>query len=141
LAFLSEQSPTSSSYANNLGALRSANLIDYPGQGRIALTDAGRALAVVENVPKTSADLHAIVQRRIPPARWRIVATLIKAYPRDVDRAELAELASQSPSSSSYANNLGALRSLGLLDYPSKGSVIATPALFLGGPEELKGRR
>jgi len=133
LAFLSEQSPTSSSYANNLGALRSANLIDYPGQGRIALTDAGRALAVVENVPASSAELHAIVQRRIPPARWRILATLINAYPRDVERAELAELASQSPSSSSYANNLGALRSLGLLDYPSRGTVIATPALFLEG--------
>jgi uncharacterized protein len=133
LAFLSEQSPTSSSYANNLGALRSANFIDYPAQGRIALTDAGRALAVVENVPATSAELHAIVQRRLPPARWRILATLINAYPREVDRAELAELSVQSPMSSSYANNLGALRSLGLLDYPSKGSVIATPALFLEG--------
>jgi hypothetical protein len=133
LAFLSEQSPTSSGYANHLGALRSANLIDYPAKGRIALTDAGRAIAVVENVPRTSAELQALVQRRLPPARWRIIETLIDAYPNDVDRAELGERAEQSPTSSGYANHLGALRSLGLLDYPNKGRVVATPALFLEG--------
>jgi hypothetical protein len=133
LAFLSVQSPSSGGYANNLGALRSLGLLDYPAKGRVGLTDAGRALAVIEDVPATSSELHAIVQRRLPPARWRIIASLIKAYPRDVDRAELAELSNQSPSSGGYANNLGALRSLGLLDYPSKGSVIATPALFLEG--------
>lgn len=133
LAFLSDQSPTSGGYANNLGALRGAGLIEYPAKGRIALTEAGRAMAVVENVPATSAELHAIVQRRLPPARWRIVATLIDAYPGDVDRAELGERSDQSPTSGGYANNLGALRSLGLIDYPSRGRVVATPALFLEG--------
>jgi len=133
LAFLSDQSPTSGGYANNLGALRGAGLIDYPAKGRVALTTAGHAMAVVGNVPTTSAELHAIVQRRLPPARWRIVATLIDAYPGDVDRAELGERSDQSPTSGGYANNLGALRSLGLLDYPSKGRVVATPALFLEG--------
>lgn len=133
LAFLSEQSPTSGGYANHLGALRSANLIDYPAKGRVALTEAGRQLAVVENVPTTTADLHAIVQRRLPPARWKIIEALIDAYPDAIDRAELGERSDQSPTSGGYANHLGALRSLGLLDYPSKGRVIATPALFLEG--------
>jgi Helicase HerA, central domain len=133
LAFLSEQSPSSSSYANHLGALRSANLIDYPSNGRVALTEGGRGIAVVENVPTTSTELHAMMQRRLPPARWKIIATVIDAYPADVDRSELAERSEQSPTSSAYANHLGALRSLGLLDYPRKGRVIATPALFLEG--------
>jgi hypothetical protein len=133
LAFLSEQSPSSGSYANHLGALRSANLIDYPAHGRVALTDTGRAIAVVENVPTTSAELHAIVQRRLPPVRWKIMASLLDAFPSDVDRAELAKRSDQSPSSGAYANHLGALRSLGLLDYPNKGRVIVTPALFLEG--------
>lgn len=133
LAFLSDQSATSSGYANNLGALRSLGFLAYPAKGRIGLTEAGRAIAVVEGVPTSSSEFHAIVERKLSPPRWRIVATLIQAYPREVDRAELAELSNQSATSSGYANNLGALRSLGLLDYPSKGSVIATPALFLDG--------
>lgn len=133
LAFLSDQSATSSGYANNLGALRSLGFLAYPAKGRIGLTEAGRAIAMVEDVPTSSSELHAIVERKLSPPRWRIIATLIQAYPREVDRAELAELSSQSATSSGYANNLGALRSLGLLDYPSKGSVIATPALFLDG--------
>ena len=33
--------------------------------------------------------------------------------------------------SSGYANNLGALRSLGLLDYPVPGQVVASAMLFL----------
>ncbi len=135
LAFLSYQSPTSGGYANNLGALRTLGLLDYPSKSRVALTDKGRARASLDDVevPSTSEELHAIVERRLPPARWRILKTLISAYPRDVDRTELAELSNQSPTSGGYANNLGALRTLGLLDYPSKGAVVATAALFLEG--------
>lgn len=33
--------------------------------------------------------------------------------------------------SSGYTNNLGALRSLGLVDYPRPGRVVALPVLFL----------
>jgi hypothetical protein len=131
LAFLSDQSATSSGYANNLGALRTLGFLAYPAKGRVGLTEAGRAIAVIEEVPASSSELHAIVERKLSPTRWRIIATLIQAYPREVERAELAELSNQSATSSGYANNLGALRSLGLLDYPSKGSVVATSALFL----------
>lgn len=133
LAFLADQSARSSTYANSLGMLRSAQLIDYPAKGRVGLTDEGRAIAVAEGVPSTSSELHALVQRKVPPSRWRIIETLIKAYPKDVDRAELAELSNQSATSSTYSNSLGALRTLGLIDYPNRGSVIATPALFLEG--------
>ena len=36
-----------------------------------------------------------------------------------------------SSTSSAYANNLGRLRSLGLIDYPDRGHVVALPVLFL----------
>ena len=35
-----------------------------------------------------------------------------------------------SPTSSGFSNNLGRLRSLGLVDYPESGTVAATPLLF-----------
>jgi hypothetical protein len=50
-----------------------------------------------------------------------------EAYAKD----ELAQLAGQSPTSSGYTNNLGSLRSLGLIDYPTPGYAVALPVLFL----------
>jgi hypothetical protein len=44
----------------------------------------------------------------------------------------LAEEAEQSATSGGYSNNLGALRSLGLIDYPVPGQVVATALLFPG---------
>jgi hypothetical protein len=40
-----------------------------------------------------------------------------------------------SATSSGFANNLGALRSLGLIDYPQRGQVMATDLLFPVFPE------
>lgn len=42
----------------------------------------------------------------------------------------MTALADQSPTSSGYTNNLGGLRTLGLIDYPSGGMVAATERLF-----------
>lgn len=132
LAMLADQSPGSGGYANNLGALRTHGLLDYPSSGQVQLTDAGRALAEAQ-APQSTGELHQLIRSKLAPARWRIVETLIEAYPFDIDRAELAEASGQAPTSGGYANNLGALRSLGLIDYPSKGRVVAMPVLFLEG--------
>jgi hypothetical protein len=48
-------------------------------------------------------------------------------------KADLAEAAGVSPASSGFQNNLGGLRSLGLIDYPHPGHVVATTVLFLEG--------
>lgn len=61
----------------------------------------------------------------------RILEALIGAYPDPIERTELAERAGASPTSSAYANNLGRLRTLGLIDYPDRGHVVALPVLFL----------
>jgi hypothetical protein len=131
------QSPSSSGFANNLGALRSRGLIVYPTGGRVALTEAGRALATATE-PITSLDqLHAAWLGRLPGPPGRLLRVLIDRYPRPMERAELAEAAGQSPTSRGFANNLGARRSLGLIDYPQRGQVVATGLLF----PELPGRR
>jgi hypothetical protein len=131
LALLADTTPSSSAYANNLGALRSAGLIDYPGQNRVGLTETGRSLADPGDVPSTSDELHRVLQSKLPPAKWKIIAALVRAYPQPLNKSELAEQADTSPDSSAYANNLGSLRSLGLLDYPAPGQVVAQPVLFL----------
>lgn len=73
------------------------------------------------------------LERKLSKPQWRILWELISAYPAPVPREELAERAEQSSISSGYSNNLGALRSLGFIDYPDRGKVIALPVLFLEG--------
>lgn len=133
------QSPTSSGYANNLGRLRSLGLIDYPSGGQVALTAAGRAVATPMTPIRSVEQLHAAWCDRLPNPQARILRVLIDRYPCSIDRVALAGAANQSATSSGYTNNLGALRSLGLLDYPRSGLVVAMPLLFPDITEESKG--
>lgn len=133
VAWLADASPTSSAFANNLGALRSAGLIDYPQQGVVALTDAGRAAANQPETPLTPGELQAAVFQKVSQPQRRILELLIGQYPEAIEKEVLAESAGASATSSAYANNLGALRSIGLIDYPERGFVVAKPVLFLEG--------
>lgn len=131
--FLAGASPRSSAFTNNLGALRTAELIDYPGQGLVALTDAGRDMANRPAAPPTSEQLHQTIYQRLPRPQAAILEALIAAYPKSLSRQETADQAGASPTSSAFTNNLGALRSIGLIDYPAQGQVEALPLLFLTG--------
>lgn len=129
-AVFADQSPTSSAFANNLGSLRTRGLISYPSRGRVTLTDDGRALATATEQIGSLEQLHEAWARRLSRPQWAILEPLIRAYPEPLARDALAEQAGQSATSSGYANNLGSLRSLGLLDYPGPRQVVATGVLF-----------
>jgi hypothetical protein len=134
VALLSEQSPKSSGYANNLSALRTADLVHYPAGNLVALTGAGMEKAQQPAHRVTSKDLHAALQRYLPRPQWAILNELIRLYPNSPGREHIAGLVNQSPNSSGYANNLSALRTLGFLEYTGgQGSrgVKATAVLFL----------
>lgn len=131
LALLAEQSPKSSGYANNLGALKSAGLIVYPSGGLVALTDGGRGIAQAPSRPPTTEDLHDSLFARLPRPQVRILQALIAEHPNALPKDDLAHKAEQSPTSSGFANNLGSLRSLGFIDYPAPGHVAAREVLFL----------
>lgn len=131
VALLAGASPKSSAFTNNLGALRSAELIDYPGPGTLRLSAAGRAQAHAPDRAPTSEDLQGRLLQQLPRPQANILRVLIAAYPDALSREALALDAEASPTSSAYTNNLGALRSLGLIDYPAPGQVIALPVLFI----------
>lgn len=131
VAFVASTSSKSSAYENNVSALRTAGYLDYPGPNRLRLTAAGAERAVAPEAPLTAADLHQQVQALVAPAQWRIVKAAIDAYPTALSREDLAERASTSAASSAFENNVSRMRSLGLLDYPQQGYVVATPLLFL----------
>jgi len=131
LALMSDQRPTSGGYFNNLGALRSAGLITYPMAGMVTLTDAGRVQAEAGDVPTTSEELQQMLFAKLPASQTRILRVLIKCYPGTMSKDRLAEESEQRSTSGGYFNNLGRLRSLGLIEYPSPGQVVAQPVLFL----------
>jgi hypothetical protein len=134
VALFAEQSPKSSGFQNNLGTLRNQlGLIEYPKPGYAALTDEGRAIANAADAPQTLDDMHRYVERLVPRPQWNILHVLIRAFPHAMSRETLAEAVEQSVKSSGFQNNLGALRGLGLLDYPGRGEVAATPTLMLEG--------
>ena len=130
VAILAGASPTSSSYANNLGGLRSAGYLDYPAPGELSLTTEGAAIAVP---PADAPDHDAVMQKirpMLPPAQMRILEAAAEAYPDFLPKDELAARIGASPTSSSFANNLGRLRTLGFLTYPAPSTVRAGESLF-----------
>lgn len=130
--FLADASPKSSSFINNLGSLRSRGLIEYPSQGNVALTAEGISAVGGLPAPMTESELHSTLLGMITVPQQRIMQELLGhrgEFP--IARSTLAARAAASPTSSSFINNLGALRSLGLLDYPAQGAVVASYDLFL----------
>lgn len=95
------------------------------------LTEAGRARAEAVDVPTTNEDLHDLLYQKLSSSQASILRHVIARYPNAIQKEELAAAATQSPTSSGYSNNLGRLRSLGLIDYPRPGQVVAKPVLFL----------
>jgi hypothetical protein len=129
VAVFAGASPKSSAFGNNLGALRSAGLIEYSG-GEVLLTAAGEAL-IEEPRRLTMREAQELLIRHLSPARARIMEVLINLGGEGIDREDLASLVNASPTSSAYGNNLGALRSLRMLYYRNK-QVHATADLFEG---------
>lgn len=122
----------SKGFTNALGAARSGGLIDYPTAGTIALTEAGWTQANPAHRPRTPEEVQERVLRLLGGSSERLLRPLIEAYPNEVSRADLAAAAGYGHlNSKGFVNAIGRLRSLGFIDYPSPGLVVAQPVLFL----------
>lgn len=124
LAAVCRVSPTSGGYFNNLGALRSAGLVEYPQSGMVAFTDEGRAAANASN--NDGREVHEHWLDIVSAPQRAILAALIKRHPNAVGKDELAGQVNVSSTSGGYFNNLGRLRTLGAIDYPAPGQVHLT---------------
>lgn len=133
LALMADASAGGGSYQNNLGSLRTAALICYPSPGDVQLTTTGRAIADAQQSPDSTDELQRLIRAKLPPAKVRILDALIAAYPEPLEKEELATRAGASVGGGSFQNNLGSLRSMGLITYPQPGQAAAAPVLFLEG--------
>lgn len=127
-AFIAGRGSSSSSYEKDLGALRTAGLIEYPSGGTLRLTEAGLAMCPPKGKGFTAGDLYEGIRSALEPRQIAIVDALLRTG--GLTRAELAEEAGRGGSSSSFEKDLGKLRTLTIVDYPSKGEVDLTEWIY-----------
>jgi len=117
-------------FNNARGRLRSFGHVDYPTNGTMKLTEHGRAAAPVITAPLTTKELQEHVMARLDGPQRRILTPLIAAYPESMTTPELAAAAGYEIGGA-FNNARGRLRSIGLVDYPTTGTVRAEDRLFL----------
>lgn len=130
LAFLAGVSPKASGYQNNLGKLRGYELIDYPSPGVVSLRPAGRALSRAPSTPPTLAAMTDAICEKLSGPQGAILRHLLTMNGTSVLREEIAVAVGKSPSASGFQNDLGRLRSLGLVTYPVPGRVAPSGFLY-----------
>lgn len=129
VAWLARYSPKSTGYTNPRSALKTAGLIEYPSSGSVALTAAGLAAAIAEDMP----NLRQFVLEKLKGPERRILQAAIDKYPKEGSNEEIATAAKYSPSSTGYTNPRSALKTKELIDYPRSGFVKAADWLFPEG--------
>lgn len=114
LSLLSGYSATSSSFANALGKLRSAGLVAR-GADPIIATSLGLHW---ENLPPplSRAEQLAAIRSRLDKAQTAFFDAIEAAHPTVLTKEELSVQTGYSVTSSSFANALGRLRSLDLVE-------------------------
>lgn len=133
VALVAKVSAVSSGYDKNVSTLRTAGLIDYPAGNRLQLTSEGVKQAQAPAEPPSQVELHDAIRARVSRPQAELLRVLIKAYPSPMPRAAAATESNQSETSSGFDKNVSTLRTLGLIDYPGPGQLVASPVLFLEG--------
>lgn len=133
VAFLAEYTYGSGGYNNPRGRLRQRGLIEYVAGDRLKLTTAGKGTAQYPNIEPTDEALHAAILGKLPGPEGKILTVLLKHYPKAMDATRLAEASGYAPGSGGFNNPRGRLKTLGLVEYPSPGMVVAKPLLFPEG--------
>ncbi|MGB8364914.1 MAG: hypothetical protein ACLQUZ_15615 [Rhizomicrobium sp.] len=127
VAWMAGYSPTSTSYTNPRGSLRSKGLLEYPSPDRLMLTGDGAGLAAAN---KINGPLLDFVLDQLPGPERRILAAIAERFPKAVSNDDAATAAGYSAISTSYTNPRGSLKSKELIAYPSAGFVKAADWLF-----------
>lgn len=133
VAFLAGYSFGGGAFNNPKGRLNQRRLVEYRPQGCIRLTDAGRAVANPPPPVAGNDDLHERVLARLGGPEQRLLRPLLASYPNAMSNADLAAAANYTAGAGAFNNPRGRLRTLGLIEYPQPGQVIARALLFPKG--------
>jgi multidrug efflux pump subunit AcrA (membrane-fusion protein) len=116
-------------FHNLRGELRKLGLVEYV-PGGTQLTDDGRALAEVPDVPLTTDALQETVFSMITSSQRKLLEALIHVYPEPLTNEELGEVTGYRLSGR-FHNLRGELKTMGFVDYPAGAHTAASSMLFL----------
>jgi uncharacterized protein len=111
--------------------LRSRGLLEPRRDGRMSLTAEGLAQAAAPEAVPSIPELHRRVFEQLDGPLVRILEQAIAAYPEDLPSNELCARAGYQPSGT-FDRYMSSLRSLGLIESPTRGRSAASAWLFEG---------
>jgi len=122
----------SGGFSEPLGRLVAGGHLVSPQPGKLAITQAGRAAAVVAAAPSSSEEMQARVLARLTGPEQKLLRALLARYPDAVTKEDLGAACGYSNiRSGGFSEPLGRLNTLGIVRTPARGSVVAAPFLFL----------
>jgi len=122
----------SGGFSEPLGRLFDEDLLDYPAPGRVRLTPEGIRRANFPARPPTSRDLQQMILSALSGPEQKLLGALLLSHPRERTREDLArELKYENPRSGGFSQPLGHLKELGLVTYPSRGTIRVADLLFI----------
>lgn len=117
-------SPNGGAFNNPIGHLRSLGYVEGT-----RLTESGLAEAGTYDPPGRD-EIHNGIIGILDGPQSKILRVLLDANGEEMSRADLAQAAGYELDGGAFNNPLGALRTKGLAEYPSRGMVKATDWLF-----------
>lgn len=120
LGFWSRLKPTTGNFKNYLGRLRAEGLVEYPRDGFVAITEAGRAL-VGHRAPPSQADVLQRARSLLKGPQQRILDALWEHG--QLSREQLGSAVGLSHTTGNFKNYVGAMRTTGIVEYPRDGFV------------------
>jgi uncharacterized protein len=122
----------SGGFSEPLGRLVAAGHVVSPQVGKLAITDAGRALAVVPAAPTSPEEMQARVLAKLTGPEQKLLRELLRHYPKPLTKEALGTACGYSNiRSGGFSEPLGRLNTLGIVRTPARGEVVAAPFLFL----------
>lgn len=117
-------SPNGGAFNNPLGHLRSLGLVEGN-----RLTESGQAAAGVYDPPDQD-EVHRRIMEVCKGPERKILQPLLEANGESLSKEDLAAASGYALDGGAFNNPLGALRTKGFVDYPSRGMVKAADWLF-----------
>ncbi len=122
----------SGGFSEPLGRLVAAGHVVSPQVGKLAITDAGRALTVLQAAPTSPEEMQARVLAKLTGPEQKLLRELLRHYPMSLTKEALGTACGYSNiRSGGFSEPLGRLNTLGIVRTPARGEVVAAPFLFL----------
>lgn len=129
VALFNGVSHTTGTFKQNVRELVAMGLIDRDAAGSVELAAAGRELAETPDTDRTD-DPIGFWKEKLGQSRAAMLALIVGAFPKSISRDEIAASLNKSPTTGTFKQDLRDMRTYGLVQFGTGGTVRANDVLF-----------